>query len=136
MTRTEIVRTAYQRINDQDFDGALDLCDPDIQFRDVLNKDGWAYGRKAVRQRFAERFSVATVHVTVGALVELGNIVIAAVCCQVYGPAGDPVGPNVIVTDRISFRGNQIFRVETTQFEDVPDEVRTVLLAGTTSRQT
>ncbi|HXW79985.1 MAG TPA: nuclear transport factor 2 family protein [Acidimicrobiales bacterium] len=133
MTRTEIVRTAYQRINDQDFDGALDLCDPDIEFRDVLNKDGWAYGREAVRQRFAERFSLATVHVTVGAVVELGDIVIAAVCCQVYGPAGEPVGPDVIVTDRIAFRGNQIVRVETTQFRELPDEVRTLLLAGTPS---
>jgi ketosteroid isomerase-like protein len=136
MIRGEIVRTAYQRFNDNDFDGALDLCDPDIEFRDLSKKDGRAYGREAVRQRLVERFSVATVHVTVGDVVELGDTVIAAACCQVYDSAGRPVGPYVVVTDQFSFRGNPILRIETTQFEKLPDQVKAALLPGAQSPQT
>jgi len=130
MNRIDVVRTAYQRFNEQDFEGALDLCDADIEFRDLLTRDGRAYGREAVRQRFAERFSAATVHVTVADVLEVGSTVIAVACCQVYDPEGEPVGPQVIVTDNFSFRGDRIARVETTQFEEVPEEVRKVLLAG------
>jgi len=130
MNKMDIVRAAYQRFNEKDFDGALDLCDPDIEFRDLLTRDGRAYGRAAVRERFAERFSAATVHVTVADVLEVGSTVVAVVCCQVYDSAGIAVGPQVIVTDNFSFRGDRILRVETTQFEEVPEEVRKVLLAG------
>jgi hypothetical protein len=74
--------------------------------------------------------------VTVGDLVELGDTVIAAACCQVYDSAGDPVGPYVVVTDHFSFRGDRILRIETTQFEELSDEVKAVLLHGTPSSRT
>ncbi|HYA67095.1 MAG TPA: hypothetical protein VED63_00030, partial [Acidimicrobiales bacterium] len=64
-----------------------------------------------------------------------GDTVIAAVCCQVFDPSGEPVGPYIVVTDHFTFRGDRIVGVETTQFEEAPDEVRAVLMAGTqTSR--
>ena len=133
MTRSDVVRTAYQRFNEKDFDGVLDLCDPDIELRDLLNKGGRAYGRAAVRERFAERFSAATVRVTITDLMEAGNTVIAVVCCQIYDSAGNRVGPAVVVTDHFRFRDDRILQVETTQFEELPEEVRTVLLADSSS---
>lgn len=136
MTRADVVRTAYERFNEKDFDGVLDLCDPEIELRDLLDKNGRAHGRTAVRQRFAERFSDATVHVTIGNLMEVGDTVIAAVCCQVFDSSGDPVGPYIVVTDHFTFRGDRIVGVETTQFEEAPHEVRAVLMAGTAGTQT
>jgi len=133
MTRSEVVRTAYQLFNEKNFEAVLDLCDPDIELRDLLNKGGRAHGRAAVRQRFAERFSDATVRVTVTDLMEAGNTVIAVVCCQVYDSAGDRVGPSVVVTDHFRFLGDRIVQVDTTQFEELPEEVRTVLLAPSAS---
>jgi len=131
VTRSEIVRRAYQRFNDKDFEGVLELCDSDIEFRDLLADDGRAYGREAVNRRLMDRFSSATVQVTVADVVEMGYKVIAVVRCQVYDSAGNPVGPTIVATDHFSFRGERISRVETTRFNDLPDEIRTVLLPGT-----
>ncbi|HMK63074.1 MAG TPA: nuclear transport factor 2 family protein [Acidimicrobiales bacterium] len=128
MNRSDIVRAAYQRFNEGDFDGALDLCDPDIEFRDVIGHDGTVSGREAVRRRWAERFSHAHITVTVGEVSEMGDAVVAAVCCQVYGPTGEPVGPPVLVTDHFSFRDDRILRVESTVFDGVPEEVKDFLL--------
>ena len=134
MNRSDIVRSAYQRLNDKDFDGALDLCDPAVEFRDLLNKGDRAYGREAVRQRLADRLSDINVHVTVGDVVELGDTVIAAACCRVYDSAGHPVGPYVLVTDHFTFHGDRIIRVDTTEFEEMPDEVRGLLEPGAPHR--
>lgn len=131
MSRTDIVRAAYQRFNEEDFDGALDLCDPDVEFRELIGRSGPAHGREAVRQRWMERFSSARVTVTVGDVVEVGDSVLAAVCCQVYDPTGMPIGPYVLVTDHFSFREGRILRIKTTLFEDVPEEVRGLLLPAT-----
>jgi hypothetical protein len=68
-------------------------------------------------------------------VVELGNTVIATACCQVYDSAGRPVGPYVVVTDHFSFRGNRILRIETTQFETLPDQVKAVLQPGAPTPQ-
>jgi len=136
VTRSEIVRCAYRRFNDKDFDGVLELCDPDIELRDLLTADGRAYGREAVRQRFIERFLDATVHVTVADVVEMGYKVIAVACSQVYDSAGDPVGPTVVATDHFSFRGDRILRVETTESRELPNEIRAVLLGTPVSTDT
>lgn len=131
MTRCELVRAAYQRFNDGDFEGALEFCDPEVEFRDLIGNDGTARGRQAVRQRWEERFSRAQVKVAVADLVEAGASVIAAVCCQVYDRAGMPVGPYVLVADRLTFRDDRILRIESTVFKGVPDEVKDLMLERT-----
>jgi len=131
LKRTEIVRAAYQRFNEEDFEGALDLCDPEIEFRDLIGKQGPACGREAVRRRWAERFSDAQIKVTVGNVVEMGDTVIASVACHVYGSDGKPVGPYVVVTDHFSFRDNRILRIESTVSNGVPDEIKGLLLPAT-----
>lgn len=128
MNRVDIVRAAYQRFKEKNFEGALDLCDPDIEFRDLIGKDGTAHGRNAVRQRWVERFSNAYFTITIGDVVEVADTVIAAVCCQVYDSTGMPVGPYVLVTDHFRFRGDRILRIESTLLDEVPDEVKGFLL--------
>ena len=133
MDRSEIVRAAYERFNDKDFEAVLDLCDPDIEFRDLLSKDGTAYGLDALRQRWAKRFSEASTRVTVSDVVEIGDIVIAGVSYQAYDRDDRAVGPYVLVADQFSFRDNRILRIEATQFADIPGEVRSLLLPPTPS---
>jgi ketosteroid isomerase-like protein len=133
MNRGDIVRAAYQRFNHKDFEGVLELCDPEVEFRDLLSEDGTAYGFEALRQRWAERFSEASAHVTVGDVVEVGDTVIAAACYQAYDRHGVAVGPYVPVTDQFNFRGHRILRIEATQFSVVPDEVKSLLRPPTPS---
>jgi ketosteroid isomerase-like protein len=133
MNRSDIVRTAYQRFNDRDFEGVLDLCDPQIEFRDLLSDDGTAFGREAVRRRWRERFSDASASVTIGNLAEVGDAVIASVCYQAYTPAGVPIGPPFLAADRFSFRGNRILRVDATKLTNVPDEVAALFEAASPS---
>jgi len=127
MNHVETVRAVYQRFNKKDFEGVLELCDPEVEFRDLLSKDGTAYGLEALRQRWAQRFSEASVNVTVGDVVEIADRVIAAVCYQAYDRGGRAVGPYVMVTDQFSFRNDRILCIEATQFGDVPEEVRSLL---------
>ena len=127
MNRIDMVRAAYERFNERDFEGVLELCDPEIEFRDLLGEGGTAHGRDAVRRRWAERYAEAGVNVTVGDVIEIGGNVIAAVCYQAYDRDGTTVGPYLLVTDQFSFRDEKIARIEATKFGDVPDEVRALL---------
>lgn len=121
-TRADVVRSAYQRFNEQDFEGVLELFDADVEWPDAVN-DSVLYGTNAVRAYWARHFEVAVPTEILGEVVEIGDAVVAVAYRQVYERAGGTFGPPAVVVHRFSFRGERIARMEITALDDTPDYV-------------
>lgn len=132
MDRCDIVRAAYERFNAEDFEGVLELCDPEFEFRELFGNEGPSRGRSEVLRRWTERFADLVIKVDIGEVVEVGETVVAAVCCQVYDRAYPPVRSYILVSDSFSFRGDRILRMESTLLNEPSDEVKALLKAAAT----
>lgn len=117
------MRSAYQRFNDQDFEGVLELLDADVEWPDSLN-DSVLYGRNAVRAYWERHFEVALPTEILGEVVEIGDAVVAVSYRQVYEREGGPFGPPAVVVHRFTFRGDRVARMEVTPLDETPDYVR------------
>ncbi|HML01579.1 MAG TPA: nuclear transport factor 2 family protein [Acidimicrobiales bacterium] len=121
--RVPLVRSGYDRFNEQDLDRLLALFTDDIEWPDVMN-GGVLHGISEVREYFERIFAITTLHVTVGDVVEIGDAVVAATYQQFYDLDGKALGEPRMVVNRFSFRGDLVGRMELTSQEDIPQEVR------------
>ncbi len=122
-TRADVVRTDYQRFNEQDFEGVLELFDADVEWPDAFD-DSALSGRNAVRAYWERYFEVAVPTEILGEVVEIGDAVVAVAYRQVYERAGGAFGPPAVVVHRFTFRDERIARMELTALDETPDYVR------------
>jgi hypothetical protein len=122
--RLALVRSAYERYNDRDLDGVLELLDPHVSWPDVVNGTVMV-GREAVRRCWQGHFDVASPTVVPEDLYEVGDAVIAIVRQQVEDHDGKAIGPSSIAAHKLTFRGELVTRMEIT-VETFPDEIQAV----------
>jgi hypothetical protein len=122
--RLALVRRAYERYNDRDLDGVLELLDPHVSWPDVVNGTVMV-GRDAVKRYWRGHFALASPTVVPEDLYEVGDAVIAIVRQQVEGLDGEPIGPPSLAAHKLTFRGELVSRMEIT-VETFPDEVQAV----------
>ena len=111
--RLALVRTAYERYNEKDLDGVLDLLDPRVAWPDVVN-DTVLTGHDAVKRYWMSHFEVATPTVVPEDLYEVDDCVIAIVRQRVYDLEGKPLGPAAVAAHRFTFRGALVTKMEIT----------------------
>jgi hypothetical protein len=126
MDRIGIVREAFERFNDRDFEGALRAFDADVQVSDLLRTDEVMQGHDAVLQQWKSRFDEAHAEALVADVVEVGDTVHAAVCFQVYDQLGAAFGSPFMVASRFTFAEDRIVRLEQRAFNEVPDDVKSL----------
>ena len=91
----QIVRTAYERFNEKDFDAALQHFDPAVELVDTLQPGVVVSGRDAVRRLWLTRFGHAGAHFMVDEIAEVDDAVLAAVRFQSYTEQGASFGHEV-----------------------------------------
>lgn len=124
MSLADIVRCAFERFNEKDFEGVVAHFEPDVEWSDVLREGVTIHGRPALLQLWKDRFSDASARALLGDVLEVGDAVTAVVCYQTYGPVGTPSGDSVIVTHRFTFRHGKVVRGEANVLDEVPAEVK------------
>ena len=124
MSLAEVVRTAYERFNERDFEGVVALFDPDVEWTDVLREGVTICGAPAVLQLWTERFSGAGIRTLLGDVIEVGENVTAVVCYLAYAPNGTPVGAPLVVAHRFTFRDDLLARAEANVLDEVPAEIK------------
>lgn len=124
MSLTEVVRTAYQRFNERDFEGVVELFHPDIEWADVLQEGVTIRGPLAILQLWTERFSEAGIRTIIGDVIEVREAVTVVVCYLAYAPNGGPVGGPLVVAHRFTFRDGLLARSEANVLDEVPAEMK------------
>ncbi|HLX88041.1 MAG TPA: nuclear transport factor 2 family protein [Acidimicrobiales bacterium] len=125
MNRTDVIRAAYERINARDFAGAAGFFAPEGELSDVLLEGEVVQGRDAILKQWNERFANASVVTMLGEMLEVGDTITVVVSYKVYErTSGAPVGQPLIATQRFSFRGGLIARMDTTVLDEVPEELK------------
>jgi ketosteroid isomerase-like protein len=122
--RVQIVRTAYERFNEKDFDAALEHFDSDVELMDTLQPGVVVMGRDAVRRLWMTRFGHAEAHFMIDELLELDDAVVALVRFQSYTRSGASFGHEVSAMYRFTFRDDLVVRLESRTLDEVPDSVR------------
>jgi ketosteroid isomerase-like protein len=123
LPRVDLVRLAYERFNKQDVDGVLELLDDDVEWPDLVHTSVLK-GKEAVRQYWRRQFEIATPTVLVGEVMEVGEAVIAVAYQQLYDLHGRLLGPPNVVVHRFRFRGGLVSKMELTNLDEIPDDVR------------
>ena len=126
MDHVDIVRRAYERFNEKDFDGALDRFDEGIELSDTLQPGRVVAGREAVREMWLTRFGQAAAHFLVDELVEIDDAVLASVRFQSYTEHGASFGHEVGAVYRFIFRDDLVVRLEVRTIGEVPATVRSL----------
>jgi SnoaL-like protein len=125
MNRSDIIRTAYECINQRDFAGAADLFTADGELSVVLLEGVEVHGREAILQHWNELFANANVRTLLGDMLDVGDTLTVVVCYRVYERnTGEPIGEPLIATQRFSFEGDKIARMDTTVLDEVPEELQ------------
>ena len=124
MDLADVIRTAYERFNEKDFEGVVALFDPDVEWSDILRDGVTVQGTEALLQLWRERFSDTGARALLGDVLEVGEAVTAVVCYQLYGSPGIAPADPVVVTHRFTFRGGRVVRGEANVLDGVPDEVK------------
>jgi hypothetical protein len=127
MDREHVVRTAFERFNENGFAGTLKLFDTDARVSDLLRPSTVMLGRDAVLLQWTRRFDQARAETLVADIVGLGDTVLAAVCFQVYTPDEVPVGSPFIVASRFAFDEHRIIGLTHRTFNTVQDDVKALL---------
>jgi ketosteroid isomerase-like protein len=130
MNRVGIVRKAYERFNNQDYAGALELFARDVEVLDLLRRGEVMRGRRAVLREWTTRFDDAHAEALVAEATEVGDTVFAAVCFQVYDQSGEAFGAPFMVASRFIFDGDWIIRLEQSAFNDIPEDVKALFHVG------
>lgn len=123
LDRIALVRLGYERFNEKDLDGVLALCTEDVVWPDVVG-GGVLHGAGEVRAYFSRIFSISTLLVTVGDVIEIGDAVLATVYQQFYDLDGRLLGEPRVVVNRYGFRDGLVSAMTLTSQDDIPEEVR------------
>ncbi len=121
--RVALVRAAYERFNEGDIGGVLDLMDPDIEMPDVTTGTT-LHGRESVQASWQRQFELAEHSITASEVTEVGDAVIVAAYHQIYDTGGGPMGSGVAAVHRLTFSGGLITKFELTLLDPVPARVR------------
>ena len=122
--RVAIVREAYERFNNADVGGLVDLLDPDVEIPDVLNGSVF-HGKEAIRRYWERQFELVDSSLLVREIVEIGDAVLVVVFQEVHDrDSGAPLGQGVVAVHRLTFRGNHISAIEYTGVDEVPELLR------------
>jgi len=124
----ETVNAAYERFNNKDFPGVLDLFHPDAEHSDLLREGTTHRGRDAILRLWSERFAEASAHARIYEMFDLGNLIVAVVRYQVHDPQGVPFGSPMIAVHRFVFREDRIARLEVTVVDALSDDTKALLL--------
>lgn len=124
MNHADIVRTAYERFNDKDFDAVLVWFGPDAELWDTLKPGAVIRGRDAIRELWTARFDSAAAHFVVDELLEMGDVVLASVHFQAYTQNGASFGRQVHALYRFTFRDDLVVSLEARPLDEVPDSTR------------
>lgn len=120
--RVALIRSGYERLNDQDLDGLLSLFTDDIEWPDVVNGTVLE-GIGEVKEYFARVFEFTRLRVYLGDVIELGDAVIATTFQHFYDLDDKPVGEPRVVVNRFTFRGDRVSAMVLTSQGDFPEEV-------------
>lgn len=129
--RVARVRSAYERFNCKDIDGLLALMTGDVAWPDIAEGEE-RHGRDALRRYLTDVLAFTTPLATLGDVFEVGDAVVALAYHEAYGDDGRLLGPPRPVSERFTFRGELIDRVELTSPDQVSDAVRARLPQGHT----
>lgn len=123
-SRVVLVREAYDRFNDADISGLIDLLDPDVELPDVLS-GGTIRGTEAIRQYWEREFELVEPSILASEIVEVGDAVLVVVFQEIHERgSGQRLGQGVAAVHRVTFRGDRIAAIEYTGVDDVPEQVR------------
>ncbi|HLX87162.1 MAG TPA: nuclear transport factor 2 family protein [Acidimicrobiales bacterium] len=121
--RVALVRSGYERLNDQDLEGLLALFTDDIEWPDAVN-GSVLQGIEEVRAYFTRVFEITKVSVLVGDVFEIGDALVATTFQHFYDLDGRPVGEPRVVVNRFTFRGDRVSAMALTSHGEIPEEVR------------
>ncbi len=121
--KVALVRAAYDRVNNEDIAGLLELLDPDVEFPDVIHNTVLR-GRESVERYWQDQILAAEHSAVPSEILELGEAVIVVAYHQIYERNGGPLGPGMSAVQRVTFRGDLIAKVEFTPLGEIPDHVR------------
>ena len=131
LKRMETISTAYERFNNRDFAGVLDLFEPDAEHCDLLREGAVHRGRAAILKLWTERFAEASVQALVYDIFEIGDTVVAVVRYQAHDPDGTPCGSPMVAVHRFIFTEARIARLEVTVIDPLSDDARALFLQPT-----
>lgn len=117
-----LTRAAYERLNEGDIPGMLELLVPDVEYPDVVH-DTVLKGRESVERHWAELLERADHSARPGEFLELGDAVVVVVYHQAYEKNGAALGPGVPAVHRVTFRDDLIARVEFSALDEIPEQV-------------
>jgi ketosteroid isomerase-like protein len=128
MTPSETVRLAYERFNNKDFEGVLDLFHPDAEHADVLREGVTHRGRDAILCLWTERFAEASAPARIYEMFDVASGVVAVVRYAAIGRDGALCGSPMIAVHRSVFREDRIARLEVTVVSALSDEAKALFL--------
>lgn len=120
--RVALIRSGYERLNDQDLQGLLALFTDDIEWPDAMN-GSVLQGIDEVRAYFSRVFEITNLRVLVGDVFEVGDALVATTFQHYYDSNGHPIGEPRVVVNRFTFRGDRVSAMVLTSHGDVPEEL-------------
>jgi ketosteroid isomerase-like protein len=121
-SRVELIREGYRSFNEEDLPRLLDLLTDDAEVADPLH-DTFVRGREAITQLW-ERTQSTAHSVLLGAVMEIGDSVIAVVHHDFYDRETGLLGPGLEEVHRFTFRGDRVVKLEVSTFGELSREVR------------
>ena len=123
-TQEALVRKLYDRFNNADIAGVVDLLDPEVTMPDVL-QGTTLQGAEALQRYWERHFALVDSSIKVREIVEVGDAVLVVVYQETYNREnGELLGPGVVAVHRLAFRGERIRSIEYTGVDEVPQAVR------------
>ena len=126
--KIDAVTTAFERFNERDFAGALELFHPDVVHADLLVPGQTHRGRAEVLRLWSQRFADGSARAVLYETREIAAIVLAIVRYQAYTSTGSAVGSPMIVAHRFAFDGDLIVRVDATILEEMSEDAVSLFL--------
>ena len=120
--RIALVREAYDRFNNRDFDGLLDLLDAEVEMPDFVHGT-WLHGKDCVERMFKVQAQLIDHTIFIATIIEMGDAVLVAANHHAYEPKGRPLGPGLSAVHRVTFRDGRIAKLEVTASGDISQEV-------------
>lgn len=121
--RVDLIRSGYERLNEQDLESILVLVTHDIEWPDAVN-NSVLHGTDELRGYFRRMFAFTRPRVTVGDVIEIGDAVVATTYQQFYDLEGKLLGGPRMVINRFNFCGDLVCSMVVTSHEDFPEELR------------
>ena len=128
MTPSERVRIAYERFNNKDFAGVLDLFHPDAEHADLLREGVTHRGRDAILRLWTDRFAEASAPARIYEMFDVASGVVAVVRYEAIGRDGASCGLPMIAVHSFVFREGRIVRLEATVVSALSDEAKALFL--------